>query len=296
MTPDKLKTMTPLKRLLYFVREREAVRLKKEAGERPPWTQDPILQSYRFTNVRRMDDKVSRWLLKNWYKPYRNHPNMLAAAAIARFFNLPSTLHCITGLVFNPDGPPDLFGIYHAIKALRNAGYTVFNCAYMVRGNDGDDKIESVLEHNVRPLMDADRRERIVAPSSMERTHANITAVRGYGSFMAGQLVADLRHAVTGRWRDKHTWAPIGPGSRRGMNRLHGRDKDAPLSQDQFLNELMALRGRMLKTLPEVAGRLEAMDVQNCLCEFSKFEKALFGEGRPKELYNPYRPKYVGVE
>jgi len=31
--------------------------------------------------------------------------------------------------------------------------------------------------------------------------------------------------------------------------------------------------------------RLEAIDYQNCLCEWDKYERALWGEGKPKQLY-----------
>ncbi len=54
-----------LKPLLYFVHEREFIRLKKIAGSEPPYTDDPILGTYRFCNVRRADDRVSRWLTQN---------------------------------------------------------------------------------------------------------------------------------------------------------------------------------------------------------------------------------------
>lgn len=84
--------LSPQERLVYWIREREAIRLKKEAGQPRPWTDDEILDTYRFCNVRRMDDKVSKWLLENWYKPYFDHQNMLIAVALARFFNSVETL------------------------------------------------------------------------------------------------------------------------------------------------------------------------------------------------------------
>lgn len=31
--------------------------------------------------------------------------------------------------------------------------------------------------------------------------------------------------------------------------------------------------------------RLSAQDLQNCLCEFDKYERVRLGEGRPKQLY-----------
>jgi hypothetical protein len=53
-------------RLVNFVIEREAIRLKKEGGKRPPWTHDEILRDGYFCNVRREDDKVTRWIAKHW--------------------------------------------------------------------------------------------------------------------------------------------------------------------------------------------------------------------------------------
>jgi hypothetical protein len=92
MTQDEIKQLSPLERMAYWIEEREAIRLKREAGESKPWTQDPILLGYRFCNVRRMDDRVSRWLLENWYQPYLDHPSMLVNVALARFINNPPIL------------------------------------------------------------------------------------------------------------------------------------------------------------------------------------------------------------
>lgn len=52
--------MRPYERLCYWVAEREQIRNRNEAGQSAPWTADPILETYRFTNVRRRDDRVSR--------------------------------------------------------------------------------------------------------------------------------------------------------------------------------------------------------------------------------------------
>ena len=66
---DHVRRLKPLDRLLYWVTERESIRIQRLQGKAPPWTDDPILRQYRFCNVRRMDDAVSQWLLTNWYTP-----------------------------------------------------------------------------------------------------------------------------------------------------------------------------------------------------------------------------------
>ena len=50
---------------LYFVAERELVRHRKESGTPGPWTDDPVLQQYRFTNVRRRDDRMTKWFIEH---------------------------------------------------------------------------------------------------------------------------------------------------------------------------------------------------------------------------------------
>lgn len=278
MKVEAVKRLKPLERLCYWIQEREAIRLKKEAGEPKPWTDDSILQSFRFCCVRRMDDKVSRWLLDNWYNPNFDHPNMLPAIALARFINQP---HALAEVGFPVVWDPEQIKV--ALYRVKARGQTVFNAAYMVRGNDGPDKIASVVDYNVQPLVDdppaIDTRKMQLAWEALECRY-------GFGSFMAGQVVADLRWAVSGKWADRRKWAPMGPGSKRGLNRLLGQAIDEPMTQAEFLDYLTQLmkigRARLPKKLTR---RLEAHDWQNCCCEYDKYCRTLLGEGRPKQLY-----------
>lgn len=289
----QVKKLTPFERLCYWITERESIRLKREKGEPPPWTDDEVLQQYRFTNVRRIDDRVSQWLLKNWYKPYKDHPNTLAAVCLARHFNLPFSLAAITSLIF-VDAQPNLCAVGQVIRVLKSTGHTVFNGAYMVRGIGASDKTEMVLEKVCRPLLE---NPPLIDTASMQRSVEALLPYWGFSSFMAGQVVADLRWALSGTWLDKDDWAPLGPGSKRGMNRLHGAVPTTPLSQENFLNELRILRDKLCnRLLNTITRRLELMDYQNCLCEFDGYERTIWGEGRKKEKYNPSKPKYKHEE
>ncbi len=83
----------------------------------------------------------------------------------------------------------------------------------------------------------------------------------------------------------------MGPGSKRGMNRLHfsnnERDVDSPLKQEQFLEELREFVAFAKKALPtSITSRLEMIDWQNCFCEFDKYSRVLLDEGRPKQKYD----------
>lgn len=284
MNLEAVRKLKPFDRLLYWVNEREAVRLKKEAGEPAPWTDDEILRTYRFCNVRRMDDKVSRWLMDNWYVPHKDAPGMLLAVAVARFFNLPSSLEYVARHLlwtsYYKNGQPHWEAVKNILRQ-RKAYGPIFNGAYMVRGNDGVDKVECVIDHYVRPLIKIK-----VNTDSMEAAWETICESYGMGSFMAGQIVADLRWAVTGKWQDRNHWAPAGPGSLRGLNRLHGKDPKDPWGRKNWTTQfscMMAECGGRLRC--DVADRIEAHDYQNVLCEYDKYCRVLFGEGKPKQLY-----------
>ena len=49
----------------YFASERQNIFWKKMNGESSPWTDDQILQEYKFCNSYRVNDRVSQYLLKN---------------------------------------------------------------------------------------------------------------------------------------------------------------------------------------------------------------------------------------
>ena len=293
MKIEDIKQLSPIDRFCYFIQERESIRLKRLAGESPPWTDDEILQRFRFTNVRRMDDRVSQWLLKEWYEPNFDHPNMLVACAVARFINLPASLDLITKYVFSKRwGAGPSKRIKEVLRKRKASGETVFNAAYMVRGNDGVDKLESVMDFHIKSLKGLK-----IDENSMEATWQLIQDCYGFGSFMAGQVVADLRWAVSGLWSDRNDWAPMGPGSKRGINRLAGRAINAPLRQEQFLTELENLREACEKKLPtSITERLELHDWQNCCCEISKYDRTLFDGKRPKQLYRKLHNQIVGQE
>ena len=49
----------------YFACERQNIFWRKLEGKEPPWTEDEILQEYKFCNSYRVNDRVSQYLLKN---------------------------------------------------------------------------------------------------------------------------------------------------------------------------------------------------------------------------------------
>lgn len=279
MNTKQVAKLSAFERYIYWIKERESIRLKKEAGKPKPWTDDEILRSYRFCNVRRMDDKVSKWLDRNWYTPNIDHPNMVVACTLARQLNNPESLSAVGfPKAWNPTRVEEI------LNKRAKAGLKNFSGAYMITGTLGGTKIQQIV-HKVVDVIAKD--PPVLNTNSMEESVKALLPYPGFSTFIAGQVVADLRWAIEGKWADRNTWAAIGPGSRRGMNRLLGRDLLAHMKQEQFNDHLAGLVREAKAKLPStITSRLEMIDWQNCLCEFDKYTRTMLGEGRPKQKYD----------
>lgn len=277
------------KDLAKFVRARELHRLAKEDGValRKP---DPIIAKYRFCNVRRNDDRVTKWVHRRMLKPWADHPMLWFAMVVARLFNNEPTLGAL--LEGNPNcvvpfRPAEMRRRLHARS---KAGHKNFNAAYIVSTNGhAMNKVDYLIDRVLTPLWKQHKmiNAYITHATKLEDVHNLFTSYDGLGSFMAAQVLADLKYADPNKWADFYTFAASGPGSRRGLNRVMGFDTEAPWRESIWRDKLGTLREELNKELGWPIG-LTAHDVQNCLCEFDKYERARLGTGEPKQLYRPH--------
>ena len=283
MSPSPSFDPEQLDILEHWIRKREAVRRAKEAGLPKPWTNDPLLRDYRWCNVRRMDDRVSVALLERWYAPDCDPTTALVAACLARLVNWPDSLMAVTMGV--PFALEHLAQAERRLHARAEARPKVFTGAYVVPGAPGESKIATVMRRTQQVLAAAGD----IYQPTMRTTWARLTALDSIGSFLAGQMVADVAHLQAGAsWPDRTTWAPWGPGSARGINRLCGRPKDRPVSQEQFERELTALVDVMRPRIAEIweDRQLGAMDFQSLACEHDKYCRLTLGEGTVRASYD----------
>jgi hypothetical protein len=266
--------------LVKFIKEREKVRVAKEAGKQQPWTKDSILASYRFCNVRREDDRVTRWLRREYYQAFEMDKEIWFAAVVARLFNQPDALQAIAPYIV-PWKPEKVRQILHK---RRDAGLRNFNAAYIVSTNGvAMDKVDYIVTRVLGPLWAARKALNIPLDGTLRTLYEQLTQFDGLGSFIAAQVVADLKYMRPyNKAPDWWTFAAPGPGSRRGLNRVNQFPTGLMLPEKGWLAHLTDMLERVNKKLPEP---LHAQDLQNCLCEFDKYERARLGEGRPKQLY-----------
>src|SRR5262249_12985236 len=75
----------------------------------------------------------------------------------------------------------------------------------------------------------------------------------GLGTFMTAQLIADLKYLPCMKAApDWWSWAAPGPGSKRGLNIVLGREMDTPWLKDEWLMELNRLSSTVTPKLKEM--------------------------------------------
>lgn len=265
--------------LLEWIQERDSVRQKKDSNCPKPWTENEIIRDYKFCNIRREDDSVTRWIFKNWLMPNKNSPHIVFAMCLARHFNWPETLEAIG---FPHSWDPETVRIL--LKRRRDVlKQKIYTGAYTIStGGLRLEKIDYSVDYVLTPLWNSNRLPRL--GESLEEFWTYLKEKTGFASFMAGQVIADLKfiHPL-GSAPDWHVWAPLGPGSMRGLNRFHGRKLAASIKQSQAVQELIEIRNVIRN---KINLDLPLHNVQNCMCEFDKYIRLKYEGGRVRSKYD----------
>lgn len=262
----------PLLHYLAFVEERERVRKLRDAYEPMPYSNDMGLE-YRYSNIRRRDDRITRWLLKHYYPKFRRH-DVWFAAAVARHINWPATIELVIPAV-SPWNPRRVGRLLESRRGEKIFGgtYTI----YIAKGEKSKTKFVPKLltkVHRLRPLV-----RKAMRHNSLQETSNVFQMVPGISTFMAGQIVADLSYIPhqLDRAKDLCTWAPIGPGSQKGLNWIYGEKEGHTWKNEDFLFAL-----RELHACIPPKHKMTLHDVQSTLCDFDKYMKVRFTEKLPQ--------------
>ena len=275
--------MIPERRFFWWIEERHEIFKKKEQGLPRPWTTDTILDTYRFTNPFRENDKTTVWFRENMRKPLHNREEVFMATIIFRWFNLIQTGETLLKHNLHIDWDPEL-----AREEIKKQDKYVTG-GYIIKTPDGMDKVDGVIWciEKVWKKLDRTMVELLHETNTLKRAHLLLQQFPYLGHFMAYEVVCDLRYTF---YLDKSFdivhWANAGPGAMRGLNRIHARDLNYKSKKHDWNAEMKALYKLRYDYLPyEIAHKMEMREIEHSLCEFDKYERVRNGEGKPRGLY-----------
>lgn len=269
---------------VYFITEREDIRVLKEAGFDKPWTDDGLLATTRFTNIDREKDKVTSWIREH----IKFDIDLIPKIYLSRIFNRVDSLE----LVDWSRPVVDICDDY--IDMVDSGRHLPQNNAYMITGavprNAGDSKFKIYCKLCKNRCEEMNTLNRIDTCQGMHDALLQLGNV-GIASFLAGQIIADVKNTKGSSLynaSDKNTFVCHGPGSMRGLSYYTGKK----ITPKNFLIEFRDAHEDVLKILDEnnrhdiLSQLLDAQNFQNCFCEFSKYCKLLDNPRAKHRIYD----------
>lgn len=333
---DKIRNAHPaldtkvLVELRTFIEERYTIHVRKDIkGHCPPWTSDPILMNYKFTNVFREDDRVSRNLIqlvsKNTSLIYEEK---VLNTFLLRAWNNYHTFEAFGGpwraqYIYNGAWLKDqVRPIYEKIMrkdpdrkwfsaAYNQGGLKTSYKSYMDKNGtiSIEDNMPLRIFHIGCALYYKDIFNRLNAAKNQNEAYEIIKELPGFASFMAYQIFVDLTYIDEFPFSENE-FTVAGPGCKNGLNALF-LDFDGMTYEEALffirdnidnLFNLLYISGdykkpwkpeKLFKDRPVNDRKLNIMSLENCFCELSKYHRTIAGTGRPKQKYkgNPLTKK-----
>ena len=293
---------------MYFVSERMNIFWKKYHGEEQPYTNDPILRVHKFTNVYRVLDRSSQYLLKNVIyngKKYTKE-DMFWRIILYKNYNLPKTWDTLVAGLGDITLATPVEDIYECLMIL-NKYAPVYSNAYMLtcpfmrnetflKNYDlkiGNPKFLLYLKIFQKDLLEKGVMKDCFESENFEGLFNNLKKVLSFGDFLAYQMAQDLNYTDFFNF-EENDFCAAGPGTQRGVDKcfdVTGGKTDYNVvikwvhnNFEQLLEDYKIEFNGLPNWLPKVP------DLSNNFCETSKYLKGVNpgtadGDKRIKQLF-----------
>jgi hypothetical protein len=273
-----------------FASERQRVFWKRKNGEPGPWSEDPILQTYKFTNTYRVLDRVSQYLLRNIIvypecsdldcTVHSSPENTIFRIMFFKLFNRPETWEMLSSeLGEEPHIDNFNFTIYdETLTSAQDRGEKIYSNAYMMTaaGSNGDRRHRMYLRLYEKMFHEDKIQDKILEATSLEALYNLIRTYRTMGPFLAMQYAIDLNYSPFVNFLETD-FIIAGPGARRGILKCFdsiGNHNEADVIRwvQETQDEQFMSRGLEFK---KIGNRpLQLIDCQSLFCEVDKFTRA----------------------
>jgi hypothetical protein len=282
----------------HFAVERQNIFFRRLSGDKIA-TEDPILKSFRFTNVYRASDRVSQYLIRNVaYQGPQTPEEIFFRIILFKLFNkietwelLQSRLNELTWKHAN------LEGISAVLNEAFHQGTRIYSAAYiMPSGGKSFARKHDAHLNLLASMMNDEVPRRISGLPSMSAAFSLLRSYPMLGDFLAYQFVIDLNYSTLSNFTESE-FVVAGPGARDGIRKCF---PDLPLSmasdaiQAVFLSQSREFSRRNLEFRTLSGRELQLIDCQNLFCEVDKYSRVahpeiagLSSRTRIKQVFRP---------
>ncbi|SEL65499.1 nucleotide kinase domain-containing protein [Nitrosovibrio tenuis] len=263
-----------------FAYERQNVFYNRLKNGHPPFTNDAIIQEFKFTNVYRACDRVSQYLIKNviYQKSGQNTSNdTLFRVILFKLFNKIETWRLLENRFgdLNVDNF-ELNSFKNFLDSEMNRGRVLYSNAYMMAS--GCKEFDVTRKHHahlilLKKMLDDNLADKIASCRNMAEAYFLLLDYPLIGKFLAYQYITDLNYSGLTNFKETEFTIP-GPGARDGIKKCFS--KLGGLSETDII-KLMTDRQelefeRLGLNFQRIGNRpLQYIDIQNIFCEVDKY-------------------------
>ena len=269
-----------LRYYFYFIQERMNIFWKRCHGD-SLLTEDPILQKYKFTNVYRVCDRVSQYLIgKIIYKDIDKYTpqDMLLRILVFKIFNRIETWEYIQKAY--GDITVKNFDVFQLTDILskRQVEYPIFSNAYMMTGSHRRysscrTKHEKWLMMVKEEFLGEDVVGKVLKAESLREVYEILRQCSFLGDFIAYQYTIDFNYSPYINF-DENSFVKAGIGAIRGIKKCFhsfgAEYEDAIRFVHEHFDEYQQKYG-WTDFSPLPGHNPTLLDLQNCFCETDKY-------------------------
>ena len=277
LTPPKPSFLYPT--IWQFAAERQRIYLNRISGASRPWTKDPILTEYRFTNTFRAADRVSQYLIRLIYKELRDaDPNTLFLCTLLfKVFNRIDTWKAIVSQLGLPSASNFDYDACDRVLSRLRATRPIYSAAYIMPSGKGKGLPKHRMHlHLIRQMLQDGVPRQLQSSATLSEAYEILLGYPSLGPFLAFQYAIDLNY-TTLMSHPERSFVVAGPGALDGLSKCFETLADyTPADTISWMSEHQEQEfTRYGHEFNDLWGRpLQPIDIQNVLCEVSKYTRA----------------------
>ena len=271
----------------HFAAQRQAIFFRRARRLPPPWTCDPVLATYKFTNAYRASDRVSQYLIRHviYREDLPDSPReVFFRILLFKLFNKIETWELLERS-FGPIAFED-YGFEHYDRVLTQAmqnGHRIYSAAYIMPPGSRSFGRASKHQNNLlllERMMQDKLPEQLAQTCTMKEGFEKLRAYPTIGDFLAYQFITDINYSEITDFSEMDFVVP-GPGARNGLHKCF--TNTGGLNEPELIRLVADLQEEEFERLgfdfPSLWGRrLQLIDCQNLFCEVDKYARVVHPE------------------
>ena len=268
-----------------FAAERQEIFFRRAKEQSPPWTNDNILNQFKFTNAYRATDRVSQYLIKNViYFGNQSPKEVFFRILLFKLFNKIETWKSIEKIVGEITYEDYSYKVYNKIlEDIRKKGSPIYSGAYIMAS--GSSAYGHTFKHQnhlklLEGMMKDKLPEKVQSFKKMEELYDTLKSYPTIGPFLAYQFSIDINYSNLTNFSEME-FVKAGPGAKDGIRKCFS---DVGDYTEEDIIKMMADNqqkefNRLNVDFKTLWGRpLQLIDFQNLFCEVDKYSRVAHPE------------------